>query len=253
MPGRCLGLLALVLSFFCTNWLAVSRARSEGCLRSVPMYLLMQFQRPSGTNESLLPRSVSFVLLFLGCRGDVHSHWASTFSRISDYLKIPHLVSSVCPEVCPEVCLDVCAQVGQNWWLSIWSNTTTRLEQEGQHLNSSKYMAVYFSLGLVSLGVQGGRALLLVLGSFNASRRLHANLLAKVMRLPMAFFDSQPTGRLLNRSTVLLNVVVLIIVSSCLILDVFYDCLSVLCMLIYITVVLCCLPQAMMLPPAVSV
>lgn len=81
----------------------------------------------------------------------------------------------------------------------MWSNTTTRLEKEGLHLNSSKYMAIYFTLGLVSLWVQGGRALLLVLGSFNASRRLHANLLAKVMRLPMAFFDSQPTGRLLNR------------------------------------------------------
>ena len=90
-------------------------------------------------------------------------------------------------------------QVGQNWWLSIWSNTTTRLEQQGQHLDSRKYMAIYFSLGLLSLVVQGCRALLLVLGSFNASRRLHANLLAKVMRLPMAFFDSQPTGRLLNR------------------------------------------------------
>ena len=93
----------------------------------------------------------------------------------------------------------ICTQVGQNWWLSIWSNTTTRLEQEGQQVRSNKFIAIYFSLGLLSLVVQGGRALLLVLGSFNASRRLHANLLAKVMRLPMAFFDSQPTGRLLNR------------------------------------------------------
>ncbi|DBA69271.1 TPA: hypothetical protein ACH3X2_14313 [Trebouxia sp. C0005] len=92
-------------------------------------------------------------------------------------------------------------QVGQNWWLSIWSNETTRLEKEGLHIHSGKYMTLYFTLGLVSLFVQGGRALLLVLGSFNASRRLHANLLAKVMRLPMAFFDSQPTGRLLNRFT----------------------------------------------------
>ncbi len=93
----------------------------------------------------------------------------------------------------------ICLQVGQNWWLSIWSNETTRLEKEGLHIHSGKYMTLYFTLGLVSLFVQGGRALLLVLGSFNASRRLHANLLAKVMRLPMAFFDSQPTGRLLNR------------------------------------------------------
>ena len=90
-------------------------------------------------------------------------------------------------------------QVGQNWWLSIWSNTTSELQKEHKPLQNGKYMAIYFALGIASLGLQGGRALLLVLGSFNASRRLHANLLAKVMRLPMAFFDSQPTGRLLNR------------------------------------------------------
>ena len=64
---------------------------------------------------------------------------------------------------------------------------------------------MYVALGVASLGLQGGRALLLVLGSFNASRRLHANLLAKVMRLPMAFFDSQPTGRLLNRCDFILT------------------------------------------------
>ncbi len=43
------------------------------------------------------------------------------------------------------------------------------------------------------------RSLLLVLGSFSASKKLHRNLLARVMHLPMSFFDSQPTGRLLNR------------------------------------------------------
>ena len=90
-------------------------------------------------------------------------------------------------------------QVGQNWWLSIWSNTTTIQQKEHRPLQNGKYITVYVALGLASLGLQGGRALLLVLGSFNASRRLHVNLLAKVMRLPMAFFDSQPTGRLLNR------------------------------------------------------
>ena len=39
----------------------------------------------------------------------------------------------------------------------------------------------------------------MVVGSFNASRRLHRNLVERILRLPMSFFDSQPSGRLLNR------------------------------------------------------
>ena len=39
------------------------------------------------------------------------------------------------------------------------------------------------------------------MGSLRASRKLHAQLLERVMRLPMSFFDSQPSGRLLNRFT----------------------------------------------------
>ena len=34
-----------------------------------------------------------------------------------------------------------------------------------------------------------------------ASRKLHRNLLRGLLRLPMSFFDSQPSGRLMNRFT----------------------------------------------------
>lgn len=56
------------------------------------------------------------------------------------------------------------------------------------------YLSLYCALGLSSVAVVLGRSALLVLGSIAASRRLHAGLLAKLLRLPMAFFDSQPTG-----------------------------------------------------------
>lgn len=38
------------------------------------------------------------------------------------------------------------------------------------------------------------RAAMLLLGSIRASRLLARQLLDKVVRLPMSFFDSQPTG-----------------------------------------------------------
>ncbi len=58
----------------------------------------------------------------------------------------------------------------------------------------SKYLSLYFTLGLVSIGVQLLRSFLLILGSIRASRLLARRLLDKVVRLPMSFFDQQPTG-----------------------------------------------------------
>jgi len=40
-----------------------------------------------------------------------------------------------------------------------------------------------------------------VWGSYIASKKMHTRLLSHVLILPMAFFDSQPLGRLLNRFT----------------------------------------------------
>ena len=50
-------------------------------------------------------------------------------------------------------------------------------------------------------GLQVVKAVMLVFGSVNAARVLQERLLACVVLLPMSFFDSQPTGRLLNRFT----------------------------------------------------
>ncbi len=87
-------------------------------------------------------------------------------------------------------------QAGQSWWLAVWSEAGTGGAggAPGGH-----FLAVYFALGLVSLALQVIKAVVLVLGALAAARALHAGLLATVLRLPMAFFDAQPPGRLLNR------------------------------------------------------
>lgn len=93
-------------------------------------------------------------------------------------------------------------QSGQHFWLSIWSTATEKLQliEPGGEV-SHVYMWTYFLLGLVSLVLQAGKAVVVVLGSIAAAKKLHAALLETVLHLPMSFFDSQPTGRLLNRFT----------------------------------------------------
>jgi len=88
-------------------------------------------------------------------------------------------------------------QVGQNYTLSWWSNDTATNE----HPHTKRWMLLYFGLGMFSILVQMVRSVMTIAGAISASRRLHAQLLSKVVRLPMSFFDSQPTGRLLNRLT----------------------------------------------------
>ncbi|PRW33949.1 ABC transporter isoform A [Chlorella sorokiniana] len=92
-------------------------------------------------------------------------------------------------------------QALQNWWLSVWSQATADAEAQEQAVQTSYYMVVYFALAVSSLFFQLVKAVSLVLGSVNAARVLHERLLACVVRLPMSFFDSQPTGRLINRFT----------------------------------------------------
>lgn len=62
-------------------------------------------------------------------------------------------------------------QVGQNTWLAVWSNATTHAEQAGQELSVVPYLAVYFVLGMLSLGMQIGRSYWAVQGTVSAARR----------------------------------------------------------------------------------
>ncbi|XP_053475532.1 canalicular multispecific organic anion transporter 1 [Ictalurus furcatus] len=93
------------------------------------------------------------------------------------------------------------AFLGQNLWLSEWTNDAIK------YPNGSSYPAhirdmrigVFGALGvaqgiLVFLGT-----LLLADGAIRASRILHTQLLTNILRAPMLFFDTTPSGRVVNR------------------------------------------------------
>ncbi|XP_026918631.1 ATP-binding cassette sub-family C member 2 isoform X7 [Acinonyx jubatus] len=96
--------------------------------------------------------------------------------------------------------INAVAYIGSNLWLSAWTN-------DSKTYNGTNYPAsqrdlrvgVYGALGLV----QGVFVLLGNLcsarASTHASNILHKQLLTNIFRAPMSFFDTTPTGRIVNR------------------------------------------------------
>eukprot|EP00667_Euglena_gracilis_P000260 EG_transcript_260 len=63
------------------------------------------------------------------------------------------------------------------------------------------YLTVFSSINLVSIVVQSVCSVTMVLVTIAGCRRLHAQMLDCVARCPMAFFDTTPLGRIINRFT----------------------------------------------------
>ncbi|CAG9464562.1 unnamed protein product [Pedinophyceae sp. YPF-701] len=96
-------------------------------------------------------------------------------------------------------------QLAQQFWLSDWANDTlessTSVDAGEAPLDSKRYLLIYAIIGFAVIGIAAPRSVAIAWGSNNASRNLHNHLLERVARFPMSFFDSQPSGRLINRFT----------------------------------------------------
>ncbi|XP_062987875.1 ATP-binding cassette sub-family C member 5 isoform X2 [Elgaria multicarinata webbii] len=107
--------------------------------------------------------------------------------------------------------LNVGSTAFSNWWLSYWikqgsGNTSLTLGNETVVSNSMKdnpHMRYYAGIYALSMGVmlilKAVRGVVFVKGTLRASSRLHDELFRRILRSPMKFFDTTPTGRILNR------------------------------------------------------
>ncbi|RUS23063.1 hypothetical protein BC937DRAFT_92822, partial [Endogone sp. FLAS-F59071] len=68
-----------------------------------------------------------------------------------------------------------------------------------QKVDVNFYLIVYFLIGIATTCVFTIRSWLLYMGSLEASRRLHAKLLDRILRAKLRFFDTTPLGRIVNR------------------------------------------------------
>lgn len=89
--------------------------------------------------------------------------------------------------------------IASNWWLSVWSSDKPTADIKHDEQLRTLRLTVYAALGgFQALTVLSG-AIGLCWGSLRASKILHANLLDRIMHSPMAFFDTTPNGRIVNR------------------------------------------------------
>ncbi|XP_066478250.1 ATP-binding cassette sub-family C member 2 [Tiliqua scincoides] len=97
------------------------------------------------------------------------------------------------------------ASVGSSLWLSDWTNDAVPLNQtqnQTQNYSTSQRdmrIGVYGALGVSQAIFLLISSLLAAQGAVRASRVLHEKLLSNILRVPMSFFDTTPTGRIVNR------------------------------------------------------
>ncbi|XP_048103810.1 multidrug resistance-associated protein 1 [Alosa alosa] len=88
------------------------------------------------------------------------------------------------------------ASLSYSYWLSMWADEPV---VNGTQVNTDMKLAVYGALGFAQgIGIFGTTVAISV-GGIIASRHLHMDLLNNVLHSPMSFFETTPSGNLLNR------------------------------------------------------
>uniref|UniRef100_A0A672T625 ABC-type glutathione-S-conjugate transporter n=1 Tax=Sinocyclocheilus grahami TaxID=75366 RepID=A0A672T625_SINGR len=88
------------------------------------------------------------------------------------------------------------ASLSYNYWLSLWADQPVI---NGTQLNTDLKLGVYGALGFAQGIAIFGTTVAISLGCIIASHHLHLELLNNVLHSPMSFFESTPSGNLLNR------------------------------------------------------
>ena len=89
------------------------------------------------------------------------------------------------------------AQVLGNFWLKNWTEYN---EAHGSNESVGKFIGIYLAFGLgSSLLVIFQNLILWIFCSIEASRKLHERMAFAIFRSPMNFFETTPSGRILNR------------------------------------------------------
>ncbi|CAA7390602.1 unnamed protein product [Spirodela intermedia] len=90
-------------------------------------------------------------------------------------------------------------QIASNWWMA-WANPQT--SGDSPKTSSMVLLLVYMILAFGSSCFVFIRAVLVATFGLAAAQKLFLKMLRSIFRAPMSFFDSTPSGRILNRVSV---------------------------------------------------
>lgn len=90
-------------------------------------------------------------------------------------------------------------QIASNWWMA-WANPQTQGDKP--KTSAMVLLVVYMALAFGSSWFIFVRAVLVATFGLAAAQKLFLKMLRSVFRAPMAFFDSTPAGRILNRVSI---------------------------------------------------
>jgi ABC-type multidrug transport system fused ATPase/permease subunit len=100
------------------------------------------------------------------------------------------------------------SSVAQNVWLAHWSNNEDIAGRSNQSIPVVIVnLSVYAMFGLMQILAVLGFSFSLAFASLRASKTLHNAMLSNILRSPMAFFDTTPLGRIMNRFSKDTNVI----------------------------------------------
>jgi ABC-type multidrug transport system fused ATPase/permease subunit len=89
-------------------------------------------------------------------------------------------------------------QVLVNWWLSRWSVAS---EDPDNNRSVLYYLWIYFALGIGACALILLYQLVSAYSGLRAAARIHARMFQALLGAPLSFFDTTPSGRLLNLFT----------------------------------------------------
>lgn len=85
-----------------------------------------------------------------------------------------------------------CGRIAADWWLALWASGALGL-------SLAAYEGVFGGLGALVAVNSLCRSCFFAYSSLRAALELHTRMLGSIMRSPMAFYDTTPAGRIVNR------------------------------------------------------
>ncbi|XP_063691623.1 multidrug resistance-associated protein 1-like [Bolinopsis microptera] len=92
--------------------------------------------------------------------------------------------------------LQYASQLGSQLWLSEWSNSNDNTDTDNKLF---LYLGIYALLGLLQTVFVLGFVFAILYASIMASSKIHRSMFERILKVPMSFFDTTPSGRILNR------------------------------------------------------